>query len=94
MRDKKLLHEILTGVKILVASNSLELAHFNFCIPVIHFYLNGFLMENIGLRLHYQHFFLVKTYSNDRNIKECMLTDRVFINLITSASIQYITEHL
>ena len=42
MRGKKLLYGILTGVKIIVASNSLELAHFNFFIPMIHFYLNGF----------------------------------------------------
>ena len=34
MRDKKLLYDISTGVEILVASNSLELAHFNFFIPI------------------------------------------------------------
>ena len=41
MRDKKL-HNILAGVKILVASNSLELALFNFLIQF--FCLNGFFL--------------------------------------------------
>lgn len=41
MGDKKI-HDILAGVNISVASNSLELSRFNVFIPMIYFYLNGF----------------------------------------------------
>ena len=95
MRDKKLLYDISTGVEILVASNSLELAHFNFFIPI---YISVLMVSISSVSWWFlmvmrtgEHwakialpiFFPVKTCSNGCSIKEYMLTDRVFINLIT-----------